>query len=83
MTLDESIDYIQKPAAAIIIKDDTIVYEYYSGGLNKQSQTTIFSVTKTITALLCGVALKEGYIHSLTDPVTNYIPELKEKDSLF
>ena len=41
MTLDESIDYIQKPAAAIIIKDDTIVYEYYSGGLNKQSQTTI------------------------------------------
>lgn len=83
MTLDESINYIQKPAGAIIIKDDTIVYEYYSGGLNKQSQTTIFSVTKTITALLCGVALKEGYIHNLTDPVTKYIPELKEKDSRF
>ena len=33
--------------------------------------------------MLCGIALKEGYIKSLNDPVTDYIPELKKKDPLF
>lgn len=83
MTLNEVVEYTTKPAAAIIIKNDTIIYEHYSGGLNKDSQTTVFSVTKTITSILCGVALKDGYIESVKDPVTKYIPELKKKDKMF
>lgn len=83
MTLTEMLEYTAKPAAAIIIKNDTIIYEHYSGGLNKSSQTTVFSVTKTITSILCGVALKDGYIKSLKDPVTDYIPELLDKDKMF
>lgn len=83
MTLTEMLEYTAKPAAAIIIKNDTIIYEHYSGGLNKSSQTTMFSVTKTITSILCGIALKDGYIESVKDPVTKYIPELKKKDKMF
>ena len=83
MTLTEMLEYTAKPAAAIIIKNDTIIYEHYSGGLNKSSQTTVFSVTKTITSILCGIALKDGYIESVKDPVTKYIPELKKKDKMF
>lgn len=83
MTLTEMLEYTAKPAAAIIIKNDTIIYEHYSGGLDKSSQTTVFSVTKTITSILCGVALKDGYIESVKDPVTKYIPELKKKDKKF
>lgn len=83
MTFEETLDYIGKPAATIIIKNDTIIYEHYSGGLNQQSQTTIFSVTKTITSMLCGIALKEGHIHNLSDPVTKYIPELIDEDPMF
>ena len=83
MTLTEMLEYTAKPAAAIIIKNDTIIYEHYSGGLNKSSQTTVFSVTKTITSILCGIALKDGYIESVKDPVTKYIPELKTKDKMF
>ena len=83
MTIGESMEYIGKPSAAIIIKNDTILYEHYHGGWNKESQSTVFSITKTITSLLCGVALKEGYIRSVTDKVTDYIPELKKEDSMF
>lgn len=83
MTLTEMLEYTAKPAATIIIKNDTIIYEHYSGGLNKSSQTTVFSVTKTITSILCGIALKDGYIESVKDPVTKYIPELKTKEKMF
>ena len=83
ISIPESMEMIGKPAAALIIRNDTIVFEHYHGGWDKNIQSCIFSVTKTITSMLCGVALKDGYIKSLDDPVTDYIPELKKKDPLF
>lgn len=83
VTLRETMDYMDVPSAAIVIQNDTILFEHYSGGWNRDSQSCIFSVTKTITSLLCGIALKDGYIKSLSDPVTDYIPELKDADPTF
>ena len=83
MSIPEAMERTGKPAAALIIRNDTIVFEHYYGGWNSDSQSCIFSVTKTITSMLCGIALKEGYIKSLSDPVTDYIPELQKEDPLF
>ena len=83
LTLRETMDYMDVPSAAIVIQNDTILFEHYSGGWNRDSQSCIFSVTKTITSMLCGIALKDGYIKSLSDPVTDYIPELKDADPTF
>ena len=83
LTLRETMDYMDVPAAAIVIQNDTVLFEHYSGGWNEDSQSCIFSVTKTITSLLCGIALQEGYIKSLNDPVTEYLPELKDADPMF
>lgn len=83
MTLNEAIDYVGKPAATIIIKNDTIIYEHYSKGLDRYWQSNIFSITKTITAMLCGIALKDGDIHSVDDAVVKYIPELKDANPMF
>ena len=83
LTLREAMDYYNDPAAVIVIHNDTILFEHYSGGWNRDNQSCIFSVTKTITSLLCGIAQKEGYIKSLSDPVTDYIPELRDADSMF
>lgn len=83
VTLKDAMDYINVPSAAIVIQNDTIIFEHYSGGWDRNSQSCIFSVTKTITSMLCGIALKEGYIKSVNDPVTEYIPELKEADPMF
>lgn len=83
MTLDETVEATRKPAAVIIIRNDSILYEHYAGGWNRSSRSNIFSVTKTVTSLMCGIALTEGYIKSLQDPVTDYIPELKDADPMF
>ncbi len=84
MTIDEAQNlYPQFKSAVLIIRNDSILFENYYGGWNRDTQSGIFSVTKTITSMLCGVAMKDGYIHSLQDPVTDYIPELLDKDPMF
>ena len=60
MTIDEAITPSVDNAALIIIHRDTILYERYFGEWSKSTQSQIFSVSKTITAMLCGVALTEG-----------------------
>ena len=35
------------------------------------------SVVKSITLTLVGVAIKDGHIKSIDDPVTNYLPALR------
>ena len=82
-TIDEVIRSAVDNAALIIIHRDTILYERYFGEWNIDTQSQIFAVTKSITSMLCGVALNEGYIHSLDDSVTDYIPELKDADPTF
>lgn len=83
MTIDEAITPSVDNAALVIIHRDTILYERYFGEWNKSTQSQIFSVTKSITSMLCGIALTEGHIHSLDDYVIDYIPELKNADATY
>lgn len=80
MTFTEAMDTKSKTQGVLIIHNDSIVYERYWGEFSADRMATIFSVSKSITSLLCGIAVDEGYIESIDDPVTKYIPELKKKD---
>ena len=64
--------------AVAVIKNDSLLFEKYWDGYSDSSYSGSFSVAKTITSILIGVALKEGKIKSLQDKVSNYIPEFKE-----
>jgi CubicO group peptidase (beta-lactamase class C family) len=61
----------------IVIKDDSILYEGYFNGYDRDSIVTSFSMAKSITSALVGIAIEEGYINSVDDPITDYIPELR------
>lgn len=61
----------------LVIKDDKIVYENYFNGNTEDNQHMEFSVTKSIVSALVGIAVDEGYIKDVSDPVTDYLPELK------
>jgi CubicO group peptidase (beta-lactamase class C family) len=61
----------------IVIKDDTIRYEGYFNGYNRDSIVTSFSMAKSVTSALIGVAIDEGRIGSVGDPVVLYLPELR------
>jgi CubicO group peptidase (beta-lactamase class C family) len=63
--------------AFIVIKDDTILYEKYLNGYSRDSMQRSFSMAKSITSTLVGLAVQDGYIHSLDDTMVGYLPELK------
>jgi CubicO group peptidase (beta-lactamase class C family) len=70
-------------AAFIAIRDDEVIYEDYFNGYDEDSTVTSFSVAKSYIATLIGIALDRGFINSVDDPVTRYIPELLERDQEF
>ncbi len=65
-----------KTVAFLIIRNDTIQYEKYFKGFNKNSIVPSFSMSKSVTSILIGCAIDEGLIKSVDEPITNYIPEL-------
>ncbi|MDO9084882.1 MAG: serine hydrolase [Anaerolineaceae bacterium] len=66
--------------AFLVIKDDKLLYEKYFNGYQRDSIVTSFSIAKSFTSLMIGMAIDEGFIESLEDPVTAYIPELLTVD---
>lgn len=62
----------------LVIRHDSILFERYWGGWNDTLTSNLFSATKTIVGMLAGVALEEGAIKSLDDPVFRYIPSYVE-----
>ena len=63
--------------AFLVIHKDSILYEKYWGEHNEKTVSNSFSASKTILALLVGIALDEGKIKSLDEPIGNYIPEFR------
>lgn len=66
--------------AFIVLQNDQILTERYFNGSSHEATQTSFSVAKSFVSTLVGIAIEEGYISSLDDPVTDYIPELLEVD---
>jgi CubicO group peptidase (beta-lactamase class C family) len=69
--------------AFIVIRDDTILYEGYFNGFERDSIATSFSIAKSYASALVGIAVDEGDIGSLDDPITDYLPELRDRDARF
>jgi CubicO group peptidase (beta-lactamase class C family) len=63
--------------AFIVIQDDTILYENYFNGNQRDSIVTSFSSAKSVNSALIGIAIDEGLIGSVDDPVVDYIPEIR------
>jgi len=67
----------QNVAGLLVIKDGNIVYERYGLGNNEESLWISFSVAKSVVAMLIGAAIQDGYINSVDESVTDYLPRLK------
>lgn len=76
VTLD---DYVRSHnvAGLIVIKDGAIVYERYELGNSAETIWMSWSVAKSVTSLLVGAAIQDGYIRSVDEKVSDYLPRLK------
>lgn len=74
-TLEQFID-LSDTSAFLVIHKGAIVFEDYRHGDSRGSLHASFSVAKSFTSALVGIALAEGHIQSLADPVQKYLPEL-------
>jgi len=69
--------------AILVIHDDKLLYERYFNGYDETSLNTSFSMAKSFASALVGIAIDKERIKSVNEPITNYIPELLEKDERF
>lgn len=60
----------------LVIKDGQVVLERYALGRNPSDRWDTFSIAKSVTSILIGAAIKDGFIEGLDDPMTRYLPEL-------
>lgn len=76
MTVNE---YFEKQSVAglLVIKNGKIVYERYGLGNTESSVWGSYSVAKSVTSMLVGAAIRDGYIASVDEKVTDYLPRLK------
>ncbi|MFN3874965.1 MAG: serine hydrolase domain-containing protein [Flavobacteriales bacterium] len=57
---------------------DSLIFERYWGGWHADSVANSFSVAKSYISVLTGIAMGEGRINSVFQPVGDFIPEYKE-----
>jgi CubicO group peptidase (beta-lactamase class C family) len=70
-------------AAFLVIRNDSLIYEKYFNDFDKDDILPSNSMAKSFTGTLVRIAFNEGKIRSLSDPMTNYIPELLNHDPDF
>src|SRR4030095_11622641 len=75
LTID---DYLARnPTTGLLLaRGDTILVERYQYGRTDRDRLTSFSMAKTVTAMLVGIAIAEGRIRSIDDLAGAYVPEL-------
>lgn len=61
----------------LVVRDAARLLEHYAPDHAEDTRWISFSVTKSVTSLLVGAALADGFISSLDDAVTDYLPRLR------
>lgn len=72
-------DYFDRVASKglIVVQGNDILLEYYADNHSEETRWISFSVSKSLTSLLIGAAVKDGYIESVDELVSDYLPRLK------
>lgn len=72
-------DYLElnRVAGLLVLRDGRIELEKYRLGNSERTRWMSMSIAKSITSTLVGAALRQGYVRSLTDSITQYVPSLR------
>lgn len=62
-------------SALLIIRNDTILTEYFNED-GAEGKHASYSIAKSVTSALIGIAIQEGYIKNVDELVKTYLPQL-------
>ncbi|MDC8006401.1 serine hydrolase [Aureisphaera galaxeae] len=68
--------------SALFIKSGEVIIEEYFNAYDVGKQQDLRSVTKSIRALLLGIAIDKGFIDSVDDPISKYLKDPVPKKNL-
>ena len=65
-------DYMKKTGtvAFVVLRGDTLLYEYYGDDFADTSRFNVFSMTKAYMSTLTGIAVSEGKIKSIDQSIS-------------
>lgn len=69
---------LHKTLSFAIIRNDTVLYEFYDKGIEPTTNVTSFSIAKSYVAMLVGIAIQEGKIKSVDESISDFLPELND-----
>lgn len=67
----------------LVMRRDTLLAEWYFAGKAGDRVETTFSASKSVLSMAVGLAVDRGLIAGVQDPVTDYLPELLDRDPRF
>lgn len=72
-------DYVSRNRVAglLVMKNDEVLLEHYDLGITDQTRWLSMSMAKSFSTTLIGAAIQDGFIASVDDPLTTYLPEFK------
>ena len=75
--LNEAIEFAESSNSGglVILHKGKIVTERYWQGWDQDTTMTIYSATKSMTALMVGMGLDEGYFEGLEQPISDFAPQ--------
>jgi CubicO group peptidase (beta-lactamase class C family) len=77
--LQEMLDAIEEQNlyidGLVVVHNGYIVAEKYYAPYQQDSPHEMYSITKSVISALIGIAIQEGYINSVDDPVLGFFPE--------
>jgi CubicO group peptidase (beta-lactamase class C family) len=66
---------LNRVSGLLVVKQGAVAFEKYFLGNGRQTRWMSMSVVKSITATLIGMAIRDGHIRGLDDPLTDYLPQ--------
>jgi CubicO group peptidase (beta-lactamase class C family) len=63
----------------VVVRDGAIVAEWYAPGADEQSWAASWSMAKSVTSALVGIAIDEGKIPGIEVPMTTYFPDWAQR----
>ena len=67
--IEESLSHLH---SVLVVRNGVLVWEYYADGRDSDSADVVWSITKSVTSMLIGIAIDEGLIESVDQTVGDF-----------